>query len=190
MPFKGYHPRLKSKKYNKKHSRWLFSYSFYSIKNGSTYVIEAFYYVKVELFIIKFYDKNHSGKNKYAILTNKGDVRNILMTNFNLLNILLEEYPTASFCFMGERRYFKDKNKQVLVEDAENNIRYRVYKSFIEQDIFRPFLNKNFLLKYKNKISSYLFLNKSNILFPSLLAYEEHIRNILSNEFPEIRFLG
>ncbi|ANI88839.1 hypothetical protein A9P82_05770 [Arachidicoccus ginsenosidimutans] len=142
------------------------------------------------MFIIKFYDKNHSGKNKYAVLTNQGDVRNILMTNFNLLQILLSEYPTASFCFMGERRYYKDKEHgQLLVEDAENNIRYRVYKLFVQQEEIQNYLNAHFIQKYKDSISGYLFLNRNNRLCTSLSLYEDNIRDMLGREFPEIRFL-
>lgn len=190
MQFEGYQPQLKFKKYNEKYKRWLFSYTFDSLRNGSTYVIEAFYYEKTELFIIKFYDKNHSGKNKYAILTNQGDVRNILMTNFNLLKILLSEYPAASFCFMGERRYYRDKQSgQLLVEDAKSNIRYRVYKLFVQQEEIQNYLNTFFIQKYKDSISGYLFLNRNNKLYSSLSAYEDNIRDMLGNEFPEIRFL-
>lgn len=189
LPNTGYQLHFKMEKYSRKGGYLLKRYSFVSSANKCTYIIEVFYYGHMDLFLIKFYNHNSRSRNKYAVMTNKGDVRNILMTNYDLMTDLLKEYPTASFCFIGERRYYRDKQSQeIFVEAMANNIRYRVYKAFIQQAYFQTFINSNFVQLQKDSISGYLLLNKGNKRFSTISLYKECIKAGLGEAYPELNY--
>lgn len=167
----------------------VFSYRFYSPKANSTFIIQAFYHEQISLFMLKFYNLTHKSKNKYAILTGKGDVRRILQTNFDVMIQLLGAFPQASFGFMGERSYFKDRaDHQTLIEPMENNQRFRVYKLFIQNPGIQHRIQPLFLQAYINIVSSYLLLNKSNKQFGSLTAYGHKVRSFLGSKYPTLNF--
>lgn len=167
----------------------LYKYTFQSRKAKSAFIIQAFYYRKVNLFVVKFYNNSHKGKNKYAILTHQGDVRNILGTNLSLIYHLLTIHPEASFGFMGERSFYKSaRKKQTLVEPMENNQRYRVYKLFVQNKDNQQKLNALFMQEYIDHISVYLLINRKNTLFNDLQAYERAVRGYIGDMFPELNF--
>lgn len=185
--FPGYPFELISKR--KRGAAILYSYSFDSKKANSTYIIQAFYYREVNLFVIKFYNKSYKGKNKYAILTNQGDVRSILGTNLALIYHLLSLHPEASFGFMGERSFYKNtRNKLTLVEPMENNQRYRVYKLFVQNTAIQQKLQPSFIQEYIDNISVYLLINRNYKNFNDLQQYEHAIRQYVGDLFPELNF--
>jgi len=61
-------------------------------------------------------------------LFNKGDVGNILMTCVKVIPLLLNDYPEASFGFIGSRTVDEISRK---VESFINNQRFRIYRQLI-----------------------------------------------------------
>jgi hypothetical protein len=107
------------------------------------------------VFAIKFYaKKDRHSDYKYSQLTNRGDVANILITCLKSVSLILQDYPEASFGFIGSRTIDKESR---TVEAFENNQRFRVYKRIVEQKIgFSTFEHYVY-----ESISGYLLINKT-----------------------------
>lgn len=130
-------------------------YKFYSPKLNLCYIVIADYHQE-EVFAVKFYPKSlrHSDK-KYSLLTNKGDIPNILVTVVKVVIDLLTRIPTASFAFYGVQTYDKRSKK---IEPLANNQRYRIYFHFISQ----KFGNETFAHFEYSEIGSYLMVNRKS----------------------------
>jgi hypothetical protein len=153
--YSGYSLKFVQKKPCKDHSNHLFSliYKFYSPVTKYIYILHADYH-KENVFAIKFYaKKDRNSDYKYSRLTNKGDVGNILITCLKAVPIILQDYPEASFGFIGSRTIDKES---YTVEDYRNNQRFRIYKRVVEQKIgFNVFGHYVY-----EDISGYLLINK------------------------------
>ncbi len=89
---------------------------------------------------------------KYSLVTNKGDVSNILITCAKVVPLLLQEYPTASFGFTGARTVDRETEK---VEQYDQNQRFRIYRKFTST----LFGSRTFTHFEYPQISSYLLIN-------------------------------
>jgi len=153
--YPGYDLQFIQKRRIKDGSAHLFSflYKFYSPVTELQYVLTADYH-EGDFFAIKFYAKMHRKSDfKYSLVTNKGDVGNLLVTCLKSVPLLLENYPTASFGFVGSRTYDKASKK---LEEYSNTQRFRVYREFvltkIGADIFKHY-------EYED-VSGYLLVNR------------------------------
>ena len=128
-------------------------FRFKSTHTTLNYLLRAEYH-KGDVFGIKFYAKTHQKSNKkYSLLTNRGYALRILRTCASVVPILLKEYPTASFGFIGSR--LLDELRQEI-EAPESTIRYRVYEKVV-QDLFG---SQTFAHYAYPKISGYLLINR------------------------------
>jgi hypothetical protein len=150
----GYPLTFVQKRLCRDNSAHLFTliYKFYSPATKYTYILHADYHEE-NVFALKFYaKKDRHSDYKYSILTNKGDIGNILITCLKVIPIILYDYPTAFFGFIGSRTFDKASN---TVENLENNQRFRVYKHIVQLKIgsvqFRHFIYED--------ISGYLLIN-------------------------------
>lgn len=129
-------------------------YKFYSPLTHYNYIIHADYHEE-NIFAVKFYAQPHRKSDyKYSKLTNRGDVSNILITCLNVIPLILADYPSASFGFIGSRTI--DTNSKT-VEDYRNTQRFRVYSELVRQKIgevtFEHFTYE--------QISGYLLINRA-----------------------------
>ena len=103
---------------------------------------------------IKFYVKQHSKSDlKYSLITNKGDIGNILITCAKVVPLLLREYPNASFGFLASRSIDPESKK---VEGYYKNQRFKTYVYLC----LKKFGSQTFEHIAYEKISSYLLVNK------------------------------
>jgi hypothetical protein len=153
--YSGYPLKFVQKKLCKDKSDHLFTliYKFHSPFTRYIYILHADYHEE-NVFAIKFYaKKDRNSDYKYSMLTNKGDVGNILITCLNVIPVILKDYPEASFGFIGSRTFDKESH---TVEDFQNNQRFRVYRRIVERKIgFYTF--EHFVYE---AISGYLLVNK------------------------------
>ena len=151
-------------------------YKFYSPKTKLIYIINADYH-EHDVFAIKFYTKQHKhSKNKFSIITNKGDVTNILISCSKVIPILLGGYPNASFGFCASRTIDKLSKK---IENFSVNQRFRIYRNFISA----LFGTKTFQHYEYTQISSYLLINKGN---ENVETAERNIVKMFSQTYVEL----
>ncbi len=121
-------------------------YKFKSTKSNTWYIVYVEQY-KYNVFILKFYPKNwRFSKRKYNLLTNTHEPRRIIGTCINIALSVLDEYPDASFGFIGANR----EN-----EDTCETKRYKVYSTIIAT----WFSEKHFYHKENKEKSAYLLIN-------------------------------
>lgn len=165
------------------------SFKFYSAKAYSQFVVKAFYYEKVDIFMIKFFNKSSRSLNKYATRTNRGDVKAILRTNFDILTYLSTTHPHASFGFMGERSYFTSKfSHSTLLEQMADNQRFRIYRLFLHQPAYLNWLVQRFELSYIEKLSTCLLVNKNGSTANAVKTKEKQLIDFFGQIYPELNF--
>ncbi len=177
--YPGYELKFVQKKNIKDGSDHLFSYiyKFYSPKTKLNYVLLADCHTH-DFFSIKFYPKCYKKTDKkYSLITNKGDIGNVLITCLNLIPILLAEHPTGSFGFAGARTYDRASK---TIEPLESNQRYNTY-TYIAQRRIGTFTFEHF--EYP-EISGYMLINKSCSL--GITEQERVIREMLGNTYNEL----
>ncbi len=172
-----------------------FIYKFYSPKTKYRYILTADYN-REDFFAIKFYPKPfRKSDRKYSIITNKGDLGNILVSCLKVIPILLIEYPRASFGFAGARTYdpvYKrrsrrrnkssksdKKRKRILEgrwEQIESNQRFNIYSYVAKKKIG----NKTFQHFEYKEISSYMLVNRSS---GNIDEREFILKEMLSNTY-------
>lgn len=152
----GYELKFIQKQRVKDDSDHLFSYiyKFYSPITKLNYVVTADLH-EYDFFAIKFYPKCYrKTEKKYSLITNRGDVGNILVSCINVISILLQERPKASFGFVGARTHDKRSN---TIEPIENTQRFRTYAYIAKRKIgdltFQHF-------EY-SEISGYMLINRA-----------------------------
>lgn len=129
-------------------------YKFKSPVTRYAYILRAEYHSE-DVFALKFYaQKDSKSEYKYAHILNKGDIFNILITCLRSVQVILNDYPTASFGFIGARTIDPISNR---AEDFENTQRFRVYSqivmSTIGDDTFAHFTYES--------VSGYLLVNRN-----------------------------
>ena len=135
----------------------LFTY-IYKFRSPATkyyYVLRADYHAE-NVFAVKFYAQQHKHSDyKYSKLTNKGDVIRILITCLSVIPPLLDEFPGASFGFIGSRTIDKVSRR---VEGFNRTQRFRVYRKIVNETI-GPDTFEHF--EYPD-ISGYLLINRDS----------------------------
>lgn len=184
----GYRFRQISKR--KSPDGFTLSFQFYSPKADSAFVVKAFYYEQIDTFMIKFFNRSAKSLNKYAIRTNLGDFPAILRTNFDILAHLTAQYQTASFGFMGERSFFKDrKSKTTLLEPMARNQRFRIYRLFLKQPGRYTWLTgQHYQLRLIEKLSTYLLLRHNSLNTREMKQKQRQLMDFFAKKFPEINF--
>jgi hypothetical protein len=141
---KGYKEKADGKIYHQH------TYTFKTRKNN-TYIVLLNEVLDFDLYIVKFYLKNHRySDDKYSLLTNFQEFPSILGT---IINIMMETYknnPKSSFCFQGAN------SKK---EDIKETKRFRVYKEVMARCFSPTFFHH---IEDSNK-SFYLLLNKAKL---------------------------
>ena len=134
-------------------------YKFKSTKSNTWYIVCVEQY-KYNVFILKFYPKNwRFSKRKYNLLTNTHEPRRIIGTCINIALSVLDEYPDASFGFIGANR----EN-----EDTCETKRYKVYSTIVAT----CFSEECFYHKESKERSAYLLINNIAIKNNPLLIRE------------------
>ena len=176
--YQGYELKFIQKKPCRDESAHLFTivFKFYSPVTKYFYVLHADYHDE-DIFAIKFYcKKDKRSKYKYSKLVNRGDVGNILITCLKVLPLLLPQYPTASFSFVGSRTL--DPVSQKL-ESYINNQRFRMYVYIVAKKIgVQTFTH----LQYEH-ISGYVLLNNNS---KDLIAKEAAIVAMFQNTYHSV----
>lgn len=152
----GYELKFIQKQKIKDGSSHLFSYiyTFYSAFTKYKYVLKADFHEKC-FFAIKFYPKRYrSSEKKFSVITNKGDVANILVSCLKVIPVLLSKYPTASFGIAASRSYDTQSKKY---EPLENNQRFKLYSSIARKKIG----DQTFQHYEYPEISGYLLINRA-----------------------------
>jgi len=133
--------------------RFTIYYKFYSPITKYFYILTAEYHDE-GVFAIKFYcKKDRNSDHKYSKIVNKGDLGNILVTCAKAVPLLLEDYPDASFGFIGSRSV---DSKSRTIEGYNSNQRFRTYRYIVQE----KFGNKTFEHIEYPTISGYLLLNR------------------------------
>ena len=154
-----------------------FIYKFYSPITKLNYVILAEGHL-YDFFSIKFYPKCYKKTDKkYSLITNKHDLGNILNSCLNIIPIILNEYPMASFGFAGARTFDRKSN---MVEPLEKNQRYNLYTYIARKRIG----NVTFQHFEYPDISGYMLINRSCEL--GIEHREEIIRTMLGRTYNEL----
>lgn len=129
-------------------------FKFYSPITRYAYILRAEYH-REDVFALKFYaQKDSKSDYKYSNIINKGDVFNILITCLKSVQIILPNYPHASFGFIGARTFDPVANR---VEDYENTQHFRVYSEVVESTIG----GQTFEHFTYEVLSGYLLLNRA-----------------------------
>lgn len=116
------------------------------------YILRTDYHDQ-DVFGINFYTSCHKrSDHKYSKITNKRDVGHILISCLNVIPIILQDYPNASFGFIGARTIDFASN---TVENYKNTQRFPIYKEVVPYKIgpktFEP-------IEYRD-LSGYLLVN-------------------------------
>lgn len=154
--FHGYDLEFIQKKKIKDESEHLYSfiYKFRSPITKLHYILTADYHNN-DFFAVKFYPKSLKKSDyKYHIITNKGDVGNILITCLKIIPLLLQDYPRASFGFAGAPSYDK---KSERLEKYDKNQRFNIYKYIAQLKIG----SQTFQHYEYEEISGYLIVNRN-----------------------------
>lgn len=152
--------------------KYTYIFKFFSPLTKLHYIIRADYH-SFDVFAVKFYCKQHRrSERKYNIITNKGDIGNILVTCIKVIPYLLGKYPNASFGISGARTI----DRSGRAEDYRNNQRYKIYKELIPTKI-GPGTFKHF--EYDH-VSSYLLLNKNG---GDVITRERHIKEMFCTTY-------
>jgi len=168
---------------------FVLSYQFNLPASKGTIILKAFYHPDIETFMIKFYNKNCRSLNKYAVRTNKGGVRIILQTCFMILKQLACQYPRASFGFMGERSFFKDKaQKRTLLEPVAANQRFRIYRLFLSAPQRNQWLIQHFYTYELEALSTCLLLSHQNKPFIENQNKLQQILAFMARSYPELNY--
>ena len=155
--YPGYDLKFIQKRRCKDASEHLFTliFKFHSPITKYSYILSADYH-KEDVFGVKFYaQKDKRSDFKYNKIINKGDLGNILVTCAKIIPILLQNYPTASFGFIGSRTVDESSKK---AEAYSNNQRFKIYRYIVST----KFGNQTFEHFEYEMISGYLLVNKSN----------------------------
>jgi hypothetical protein len=125
-------------------------------------------------FALKFYAQKDSKSDfKYSNSINRGDVFNILITCLNAIPIILDDYPGASFGFIGARTIDQVSKR---VEDYEKTQRFRVYSQLVADMIG----DKSFAHFTYEKVSGYLLINKD---LPGVKRKENLIKRMFTTTY-------
>lgn len=159
----------------------LFSYvyKFHSPITGYHYILRADYHEE-DVFAIKFYcKKDKRSTYKYSKIVNKGDLGNILITCAKAVPLLLQQFPTASFGFMGARTLDKASGK---VESYAHTQRFRVYSNIVALKFGKVTFEH---IEYP-EVSGYILINRQS---GNIIAKEAAIKSMFVatyNNLPDI----
>ena len=151
-------------------------YKFHSPVTKLHYILRADYHAE-NVFALKFYAQKDSHSDyKYSRIINKGDIFNILITCLRVVPQKKQEYPAASFGFIGARSIDPISKR---AENYENTQRFRVYSKIVEETIG----NQTFAHYQYEGISGYLLVNRA---IPDTDAQEELIRQMFARTYQNL----
>jgi hypothetical protein len=151
-------------------------YKFRSPVTHYAYILHADYHEE-NVFALKFYaQKDKRDDHKYSRITNKGDVFNILITCLRVVPVILQEYPSASFGFIGSRTIDRQSR---TVENYQNNQRFRVYNGVVAGTIGE----QTFAHYSYEEVSGYLLINRAT---PDIDAKEQLIIRMFSDTYNDL----
>lgn len=151
-------------------------FKFYSPITKLHYILRADYHQE-HVFALKFYAQKDSHSDyKYSKIINKGDIFNILITCLRTVPLILNEYPGASFGFIGARSIDPVSKR---AEGYENTQRFRVYSQIVAGTIG----DQTFEHYLYEAISGYLLVNRA---VPDLDAAEELIRQMFIRTYQNL----
>lgn len=132
---------------------WFIRHTFtFKSRKNQTYVVWVDEIENFNLFMVKFFLKNHrESEKKFNILTGYQEAPSLIATCFNVMEELCKEYPYCSFGFIGAHSDGEDRN---------NTKRFKLYKR-ISTQIFTP---SNYNHVSHDAISLYLILNRDYLL--------------------------
>lgn len=174
--YPGYSLNFIQKKQIKDGTDHLFSYiyKFTSPVTGYKYVLTADLH-KNDFFAIKFYPKSlKRSEHKYHIITNKGDLGNILITCLKVIPQLMADYPFASFGFAGSPSFDK---KSKRLEGLSVTQRFNVYRYLALKKIG----NITFEHYEYEEVSGYMVINRKCPL--GVVETEKTLRTMLSETY-------
>lgn len=151
-------------------------FKFFSPITRYFYILHADYH-RADVFAIKFYcKKDRHSEYKYSKAVNKGDVGNVLITCLKVIALLLQEYPTASFGFIGSRALDPVSRK---LESYINNQRFRTYAYIIARKVgTRTFAHRTY-----EHVSAYILLNRNGA---DLVAKEAAIVEMFKSTYNNV----
>jgi len=125
----------------------LLRYVFVSTKTNKKYIVE-FELLPNDLYGMKFYlDDFKKSKNRYKMLTNLGEPRQVLRTLVAIGADFVQRFPECSIAFVGENKVGEDKNYTQ---------RYRVYKMLTATMVS----DEKFVHVVLDEQSAYLLINR------------------------------
>lgn len=134
-------------------------------------------YFKTDTFAIKFYPKHcKKRKDRYSVITNVGDARNILYTVGSVFSMLIEKSPDSSIALTSTRSFDTTTNR---VEPLNVNQRYRIYSSYLTRYVG----NQTFTHFKYDEISCYLLVNNR---VGNVSAKATEIEESFKRTFPDL----
>ncbi|SEA05232.1 hypothetical protein SAMN05192529_10737 [Arachidicoccus rhizosphaerae] len=165
------------------------AYQFELPRARGTIILRAFYYPRIHTFMLKFYNKNFKSLNKYAVRTHKGGFPEILRTCFAILKELTGQFPEASFGFMGERSFFKDKARQnTLLEPMEGNQRFRIYRLFLQAPQRAEWLHQYFIPFEVPALSTCLLLSHRGRSDQKTWLSLQQMLRFMATAYPQLNY--
>lgn len=154
----GYIPKFIQKDRCRDSSNHLYTYiyKFYSPVTRYHYIIRAECHTG-NVFAVKFYcKKDRKSDSKYNRIVNRGDIFNILISCLNIVPVILEECPEASFGFTGAPSI--DPVLDRTEPDPENQ-RFRIYKYLATSKVGRQTFEHFAYVDH----SAYLLINRCHL---------------------------
>ncbi len=149
---------------------------FYSPVTHYHYIVRA-EYDEGDFFGLKFYcKKDRHSDYKYSKIVNKGDLMNILITCLKAIPLILKDYPTASFGFIGARSV--DRVSKTF-EPYQKTQRYRIYTQLIMAKVGQQTFEH---IAYE-EVSGYLLINRK---VNDITDAESLIRNIVYQTYEDL----
>lgn len=162
-----------NKVYNQKYLKEVITYSF---RSGHYYLVEVEVY-SFNIYIIKYYlKKNKSNPLKFNLLTNERKCSRIIYTCINILYIIYQKNPFASFGFIGAYTVIKEIN---YVEPKATTKRFRVYRDAI----IRLFGIQTFSHFQDHEHSAYLMISNQN---KNVDLIKENAKLMFNDLFPAL----
>lgn len=103
-----------------------------------------------------------------------------MITCAKVISYLLDNFPSASFGFIGSRTIDISSDK---VENYKNNQRFRLYTYHLPQ----LFGNKTFMHISFRTASSYALINRENL---DIEAYKEKVKSMIITTYDDIMEIG
>lgn len=156
-----------------------FEFYFKSTKSKLKYCVQAIYH-EGDFFALKYYCKTHKdSKRRYSITTNTNEPYKIIRSCIQVIPILQQNYPTASFVAVGARSIYGDN-----IEDVQNTIRFRLYYRML-YNLFSQY--EDFILMSLPEVSGLGIIYVKDLLREDyILERFNKIKEVVHNSYNDI----